>query len=108
MISKVKQCVSLDFVMEAKNYASLFGIMLVDRRNGHKLGQTSRDGEGQGGLACCSQWGHKELDMTECKHTAPHEVVGSSPVEGEEGSRRGRKSEVEVQYKSNNRLGQAY
>ena len=44
MISKVKQCVSLDFVMEAKNYASLFGIMLVDRRNGHKLGQTSRDG----------------------------------------------------------------
>ena len=54
MISKVKQCVSLDFVMEAKNYASLFGIMLVDRRNGHKLGQTSRDGEGQGGLVCCS------------------------------------------------------
>ena len=32
--------------------------------NGHELGQTSRDGEGQGGLACCSQWGHKELDMT--------------------------------------------
>ena len=22
-------------------------------------------GDGQGGLACCSLWGHKELDMTE-------------------------------------------
>ena len=23
------------------------------------------DGDGQGGLTCCSSWGHKELDMTE-------------------------------------------
>ena len=23
------------------------------------------DSEGQGSLACCSPWGHKELDMTE-------------------------------------------
>ena len=22
-------------------------------------------GDGQGGLACCSPWGHKEWDMTE-------------------------------------------
>ena len=33
------------------------------RCNGHELGQTS-DVEGQGGLACCSPWGCKELDMT--------------------------------------------
>ena len=32
--------------------------------NGHALGQTLGDGEGQGGLACCSPWGRKELDMT--------------------------------------------
>ena len=32
--------------------------------NGHELGQTPGDGEGQGGLPCCSPWGHKELDMT--------------------------------------------
>ena len=32
--------------------------------NGHELGQTSGDGEGQGGLVCCSPWGHKELDTT--------------------------------------------
>ena len=29
--------------------------------NGHDLGQTLGDGEGQGGLVCCSPWGHKEL-----------------------------------------------
>ena len=27
--------------------------------NGHELGQTSADGEGQGGLACCRPWGHR-------------------------------------------------
>ena len=32
--------------------------------NGHELGQTLRDGEGQGGLTCCSPWGRKESDVT--------------------------------------------
>ena len=32
--------------------------------NGHELGQTSGDGEGQWGLACFSTWGHKESDRT--------------------------------------------
>ena len=32
------------------------------RYNGHELGQTSGDGEGQEGLECCSLWGCKELD----------------------------------------------
>ena len=30
----------------------------------HELGQTPGDGDGQGGLVCCSPWGCKELDMT--------------------------------------------
>ena len=30
----------------------------------HELGQTPGDGEGQGGLACCSSWGHKESVTT--------------------------------------------
>ena len=34
------------------------------RCNGHEFGQTLGDGEGQGGLACCSLWGHKESDTT--------------------------------------------
>ena len=29
----------------------------------HELEQTPRDGEGRGRLACCSPWGHKELEM---------------------------------------------
>ena len=33
------------------------------RWNRHELGQTPGDGEGQGGLACYSPWGGKELDM---------------------------------------------
>ena len=33
-------------------------------RNGRELGQTSEDGEGQGGLACYSPWSHKESDVT--------------------------------------------
>ena len=33
--------------------------------NGHKLGQTLGDSEGQGSLACCSPWGPKESDTTE-------------------------------------------
>ena len=32
--------------------------------NGHKLGQTPGDNEGQGGLACCSPWGCKDLSTT--------------------------------------------
>ena len=35
------------------------------RLNGHEFEQALGDGEGQRGLACCSPWGHKELDMTE-------------------------------------------
>ena len=31
----------------------------------HGFGWTPGVGDGQGGLACCSPWGHKELDMTE-------------------------------------------
>ena len=31
----------------------------------HEFGWTPGAGDGQGGLACCDSWGHKELDMTE-------------------------------------------
>ena len=34
------------------------------RCNGYELGQTLGDGEGQGGLVCCSPWVCKESDMT--------------------------------------------
>ena len=33
--------------------------------DGHEFEQALRVGDGQGSLACCSPWGHKESDMTE-------------------------------------------
>ena len=33
--------------------------------DGHEFGWTPGVGDGQGGLAFCDSWGHKELDMTE-------------------------------------------
>ena len=33
--------------------------------DGHGFGWTLGVGDGQGGLACCSSWGCKELDTTE-------------------------------------------
>ena len=33
------------------------------RLGGNKLEQILGDGEGQGSLACCSPWGHKESDV---------------------------------------------
>ena len=35
------------------------------RLNGHEFEQAPGVGDGQGGLACCSPWGHKESDTTE-------------------------------------------
>ena len=35
------------------------------RFNEHKFEQAPGFGDGQGYLACCSPWGHKELDMTD-------------------------------------------
>ena len=32
--------------------------------NGHEFEQAPGDGEGQESMACCSPWGHKELDTT--------------------------------------------
>ena len=33
--------------------------------NGHEFEWTPGVGDGQGGLACCNSWGHKESDMSE-------------------------------------------
>ena len=35
------------------------------RLNGHGFGWTPGVSDGQGGLACCDSWGHKESDTTE-------------------------------------------
>ena len=35
------------------------------RLNGHEFEQAPRARDGQGGLACCDSWGHKESDTAE-------------------------------------------
>ena len=35
------------------------------RLDGREFEQALGDGEGQGSLACCRPWGHRELDTTE-------------------------------------------
>ena len=35
------------------------------RLSEHEFEQTLGDREGQGSLACCSPWGHKELGLTQ-------------------------------------------
>ena len=37
----------------------------ITQLNGHEFEQALGVGDGQGSLACCCQWGCKELDMTE-------------------------------------------
>ena len=43
--------------------------------NGHEFEQTLGDGKGQGSLACCSSWGYKESDMTECLNNKKTELI---------------------------------
>ena len=43
--------------------------------NGH--GQIPGDGEGQGSLASCRPWGHKESDTTEQVTTTLRKMFGS-------------------------------
>ena len=35
------------------------------QHDGHEFEQVPGAGDGQGRVACCSPWGHKESDMTE-------------------------------------------
>ena len=53
--------------------------------NGHEFEQSPGDGEEQGRLACCSPWGHKELDTTEQLndnnlHTTTQMLLRSAPI----------------------------
>ena len=41
------------------------------RLHGQEFEQTPGDGEGRGGLACCSSWGRKESDTTERLNNNP-------------------------------------
>ena len=46
------------------------------RLNGHEFEQALGDSEGQGSLACCRPWGHKESDTTK-RLNSNHRFLGS-------------------------------
>ena len=45
------------------------------RLNGHEFGWTPGVGDGQGGLACCGSWGHKESDTTEPLNCTDWDII---------------------------------
>ena len=47
------------------------------RLDGHEFEQALGVGDGQGGLACCSPWGCKDLDTTERLSTAQNFNMGN-------------------------------
>ena len=49
---------------------------------GHECEQALGDVKGQGRLACCGPWGHKELDMTE-QLKNNHKFIGRTDAEAE-------------------------
>ena len=47
--------------------------------NGREFVQAPGDGEGRGSLACCSPWGHKDSDVTDCLNNNRVRVVPQGP-----------------------------
>ena len=54
-----------DWRQEEKQVTEVEMLGWHHRLKGHESEQAPGESEGQGSLACCSPWGHKELDMTE-------------------------------------------
>ena len=71
-LNRSKKAGAPDFVSHRFKSAcshQTLGFTLIGRHHGlsgHEYEQTLGDGEGQGSLVCCSPWGHKESDTTEC------------------------------------------
>ena len=47
--------------------------------SGHEFGWTLGDSDGQGGLVCCSPWGHKESNTTEQRQPSNSQSIPSPP-----------------------------
>ena len=50
------------------------------RLDGHEFEWTLGVGDGQGGLACCDSWGHKESDMTEQLNWTEDSILKSRDI----------------------------
>ena len=54
-----------DWLQEEKGTTEDGMVACHHRLDGHEFEQALGVGDGQGSLACCNPWGHKESDMTE-------------------------------------------
>ena len=61
-----------DWRQEGKGMTEVKMVGWHHRLNGHGFGWTPGVGDGQGGLACCGSWGHKESDTTEQLNWTEH------------------------------------
>ena len=52
------------------------------RSDGHEFEQAPGDGEGQGSLACCSPWGHKESVTAQQLNNNKYHVLAVSAGAG--------------------------
>ena len=57
--------------MDMSIFHSVRGKKALSNLNGHEWEQALGDSDGQGSLACCSPWGLKESDTTECEQQQP-------------------------------------
>ena len=55
----------MDCSLPVSSIHGIFQARVLEWVNGHQLELTPGESEGQGRLACCSPWGHKESEMTE-------------------------------------------
>ena len=81
------------------------------RLNGHEFEQALGVGDGQGGLACCSPWGHKESDMTDLNNKSPTEgsLLGASPsppIKNKNGILRTAVQDTQIQVKPKDAFGE--
>ena len=70
--------VGKDWRQEEKRMAEDEMIGWHHQLNGHEFRQALGVGDGQGSLACCSPWGHKESDMAERLNWTEQVFVGWS------------------------------
>ena len=68
-----------DWGQEEKGMTEDEMIGWLHQLDGHGFGWTPGVGDGQGGLACCSPWGHKELDTTEQLYWTELEIHSHFP-----------------------------
>ena len=71
-----------DWRQEAKGMTENEIVGRYHRLSGHEFEQALGVSDGQGSLACCSPWGHKELDTTEWLNwtDSPWKLLALDPI----------------------------